>query len=376
VGAVAAHRAGSDIVGAARRLVNTRRYREAASVLLDLERSTALRREPGARQVLEAAREIVLSCVGHGAEAAAHRRAALEAEALERDQRERAKAILDLVIRRAPGRDPEPRAAREGVAPGPSPAAGAELSVYCLGPMRVERASGALVTCSSHRGRSVLQYLVAQRARPAPKEVLMDLFWPDASPRAARNRLNVAIYGLRRALHGVGGGPFVLYRDNTYFLNPELPVWVDLEEFERLFASARRRAEAGDHAAAVRDYLAAERLYAGDLFEDDPHEDWLLPRRRALAASYLDLLSRLAAHFLATRDLEACAATLEGLLAREPWREDAHRDLMRCYARQGRHHLALRQYRICREALAEGIDAAPAQETAELYARVRRREAV
>jgi DNA-binding SARP family transcriptional activator len=49
---------------------------------------------------------------------------------------------------------------------------------------------------------------------------------------------------------------------------------------------------------------------------------------------------------------------------------------MRCHARQGQQNLALRQYQICAEALRSELDVEPSPATAELYGRIRRREAV
>jgi DNA-binding SARP family transcriptional activator len=47
------------------------------------------------------------------------------------------------------------------------------------------------------RGKSIFNYLVTHRRRPVPREVLMNLFWPEVGSEAARNNLNVAIYGLQ-----------------------------------------------------------------------------------------------------------------------------------------------------------------------------------
>ena len=61
---------------------------------------------------------------------------------------------------------------------------------------------------------------------------------------------------------------------------------------------------------------------------------------------------------------------------RDNCREDAHCLLMRCYSRQGQHHLALRQYQACVEALRAELEVDPAPATTQLYERIRRRESV
>ena len=68
------------------------------------------------------------------------------------------------------------------------------------------------------------------------------------------------------------------------------------------------------------------------------------------------------------------ARTTGGL---EPSNERAQRDLMEALARQGRYTDALRQYRVCREALRRDLDVAPEPATEALYRELtRRRRAV
>jgi DNA-binding SARP family transcriptional activator len=54
-------------------------------------------------------------------------------------------------------------------------------------------------------------------------------------------------------------------------------------------------------------------------------------------------------------------------LQRDGLREEAHRGLMRCYAKTGRRDLAVRQYRACAAALIEDLAVQPSPETEALY---------
>src|SRR5690606_12456487 len=58
---------------------------------------------------------------------------------------------------------------------------------------------------------------------------------------------------------------------------------------------------------------------------------------------------------------------LRQILALDPAREDVHREVMRLCARAGQRHQALRQYRLCREALQQELDAEPDAETEAFY---------
>src|SRR3954452_23181866 len=78
-------------------------------------------------------------------------------------------------------------------------------------------------------------------------------------------------------------------------------------------------------------------------------------------------LHELAARHLARRTSLAGIETLNQLLTLDPWREEAHRQLMELYARSGQRSAALAQYAICRQVLADELGIAPADETRALY---------
>src|SRR5262249_53586092 len=107
------------------------------------------------------------------------------------------------------------------------------LAGHMLGPIRVAGDDRPVESWPRGRGRAVFKYLLAHRDRALLRDVLMDTFWPDAGPEAARNNLNVALHGLRQALRAADDVPIVIFQDGAYRLSPELQVWVDVEEFER-----------------------------------------------------------------------------------------------------------------------------------------------
>jgi DNA-binding SARP family transcriptional activator len=246
------------------------------------------------------------------------------------------------------------------------------LVVYCLGPFRVYQDDHPVDDWPSNKGKAIFKYLIAHRKRPVVKEVLMELFWPGAHPDAARNNLNVAIYGLRQALRkACPSFSHVLFQDDCYLLNPDLQIWVDVEEFTERYRTAREIEKRGDQVAAMREYHVTEDLYTGEFLEEDRYEDWIFPRRQRLQDDYLSLLDHLSRYHLDREDETACAIVCRKMLAVDPCREEAHRRLMRCYSRQGQHYLALRQYHLCVEALKEELGVLPAHKTTALYEKTR-----
>ena len=86
------------------------------------------------------------------------------------------------------------------------------LSVYVLGPFRALLDGQAIEAWPNCRAKAIFKYLVLNRRRPVARVALMERFWPEAEPEAARNNLNVAIHRLRRVL-GRDGFPFVLFSE-------------------------------------------------------------------------------------------------------------------------------------------------------------------
>jgi DNA-binding SARP family transcriptional activator len=250
------------------------------------------------------------------------------------------------------------------------------LTVYLLGPFRASLNDNTIENWPSSRGRAVFKYLLTQRHRPIPRDVLMDVFWPDADPEAARNNLHVALHGLRQALREVDDTPVVIFENGAYRLNPELAVWLDVEEFERHYKTAGRLETAGQLIGAITEYEAAISLYQDDFFVDDPYEEWPVLTRERLRVMFLEALDRLSQIYFAQGQYGSCASLCQRIVEHDSCREDAHCRLMRCYSRQGQRPLALRQFQICAEALRTDLDVEPSPATIDLHERIRRRELV
>lgn len=72
-----------------------------------------------------------------------------------------------------------------------------QLTVHLFGEFNASLNGKAISRWSKGKGQKIFKYLLLHRARPVPKERLMETFWPDTDMRAARNNLNVSLYYLR-----------------------------------------------------------------------------------------------------------------------------------------------------------------------------------
>jgi DNA-binding SARP family transcriptional activator len=251
------------------------------------------------------------------------------------------------------------------------------LAVYFLSPFRVLLDEQPVAGWPNCKGKSIFKYLVTHRERPIPKEVLMEIFWPEIDPDASRNNLNVAIYGLRKALSKVNADfPYVLFQEGCYLLNPDLQIWVDAEAFMGHVRRAREFERCNNLAGAIHEYRAAEAIYQSEFLIEDRYEEWLTGARQNFLDTYLAVMNRLSCYYYDQQDYEACVTICTKTLADDSCNEEIHRRLMRCYSLMGYTHLGLRQYHVCRESLARELNITPSKETMQLFEQIRQRQSV
>ncbi len=254
------------------------------------------------------------------------------------------------------------------------------LEVRCLGRFEVRSTWKQVERWQSVKAKSVFQYLVTRPREPVVKDVLMETLWPDCVPQAASNNLKAAMHGLRQILGGLfdrrEGFPYVLFLQGSYAINPEVELWVDVEEFEQHWVLGRRLEREGKSAEAMREFELAEALYRGDYLVDEPYEEWTLLRREALKDTYLIILAKLADRSMEAADYESCLVYCQKILSKDPCREDAYRRLMCCYGRLGQRNRALHWYEICRRAIQTELDTTPGRETIALYHQLLRNEPI
>jgi DNA-binding SARP family transcriptional activator len=132
------------------------------------------------------------------------------------------------------------------------------LSILCLGPFRVYRDKHMIGDWHSLKGLLILKYMARHHKTPVAKDVLMDVFWPEADQEVARRNLHQAIYNLRQMLRR-GQPDFrpILFENDCYLFNPEIALNMDFEAFERHVQTGRRIESAGRSPEAFAEYKLA-----------------------------------------------------------------------------------------------------------------------
>lgn len=257
--------------------------------------------------------------------------------------------------------------------PQPAPLKGqnAAMVIYCLGPFRVYHFNQLIEGWNGLKGQHIFKYLITNRSKPVPKDVLMDLFWPEVDVDAARRNLHQAVYSLRQTLKtNHSNFRYVLFENDCYLLNSDLDMWLDFEEFEKHVAHGRHHQRDGRVEEAMREYGIAEGLYQGPFLEDDIYEEWTLPKRENLLNQYIELINVLSRNYQNNQEYTAAIALCQKLLLQDNCCEEAHRRLMECYVAQNQRHLAIRQYHQCQEILAKELNLNPSPETTSIVKRL------
>jgi DNA-binding SARP family transcriptional activator len=263
---------------------------------------------------------------------------------------------------------PAPRHTPSRLAPG-------VLAVRMLGVFELTIDGRQVTDWRGQRTQSLMQFLAAHRHRSVPRDELTMAVWPDTDEDGGRHRLHQAVYELRRTLHAVdpGHSPIVCV-DGGYRLDDEMPIWVDVEEFDDLGSAASRCLAARRPDEAIEFGQQALRLYGGDFLCQATRADWTTAERNRLRARFVQLSIHVG-ELLARREEHAPAlAVIDPVLSIEPWNEDATVIKMVCHARGGARSLAAAAYRSCAEALDREFGITPAAQTSQLYDQIRAAE--
>lgn len=293
-------------------------------------------------------------------------RAALPPEQFAAGWADGKRLTLEAALDRALARTPDVSAPVELAVRAP------QLIVRALGPLEIECGATRLHgdAWSSGKAKELLLYLLCHPAGRTREQIGL-VFWPDSSTAQIKNSFHVLLHRLRKT---VGRADVVVLADERYRINPALDPWFDAALFE---AAAGRALRAPRSAADAGARLGeAHALYRGDFLEGEAMGDWSLDMQARLRRKHHDVLMAAADLRLERGDLAAAAETLEQLIRADGLREDAHRRLMRCYARAGERERALQQYERLVALLAGQLGATPDRESVALRDRIRRAEPV
>jgi DNA-binding SARP family transcriptional activator len=254
------------------------------------------------------------------------------------------------------------------------------LSISLLGPLRVALDGEYVNRFEADTARALLAYLAMNVGTVFQRNMLAGLLWPDQSEPAARRNLRQALSRLRSAIGDrEAAPPFLSVTHTMIHFNPASSYELDVDTFTTMLAAVQQHPHS-DMASCLSCHRHLERaveLYRGNFLEGFEVEsilfrEWLVAKREKLHRQAIEALYQLAAYYESLGEYGKAQYYARRQVALEPWREEAHAQLIRTLALDDQRKAALDQYEECRRVLFEKLGVEPAREVAALYRQLSR----
>jgi DNA-binding SARP family transcriptional activator len=258
------------------------------------------------------------------------------------------------------------------------------LALLLLGTFQARVGNQPITNFATDKVRALLAYLSVEADRPHRRDALAALLWPDWDDNSARSNLRLTLHRLREALDAVEpalSDQLLGVTRETVQVN-SAAVEVDVARFVSLLETCEIHPHRLLHLcpSCLTQLGEAAALYSGELLaglsiDDAPaFEQWELIQREELERKVLGLLYRLADAFEQLGDPGRALLFAHRQLALDPYREEAHRQVIRFYDLLGERGAALAHFDRTRRLLKEEFRIEPDQATLDLVERVRTRQ--
>jgi DNA-binding SARP family transcriptional activator len=235
-----------------------------------------------------------------------------------------------------------------------------DIRIEMLGAFRLKVDGQTKPVSISQKAGSLLAYLAYHVGEEIPRDVLIEVLWPEVDSDAGRVRLRTVLSELRKLFVTSSGIEIPAFKASraSVALDGTL-AQTDVEDLRRAVDS--------------RDVDELDRLLAKPNSELLPgaYDDWVGQARLEIAQLRARGTTRLVAHLRETGQLERAAETALRRVQREPLNEEAHCEVMRLHVETGRPAAALRQYGELERLLREELDVEPGVEAQSLAAEAR-----
>ena len=252
------------------------------------------------------------------------------------------------------------------------------LNIQMLGTFSVAYGD-KVVDDQSNRMKKVwllLAYLIFCRNSPTSQDHYLALLQGAGSAESAdpNGRLKAMFYRARALLNQVdesAGHDWIIRKNGTYAWNTEIPLRVDVEEFEEACKQAER---SSDEEQRLKLFRQALELYQGDFLPKLSMEPWVMPINAYYHQMFLNAVEQTLVLLAAKEQWEDISSLCEKALKIEPYSETLYQSLMRARIAQKDRAGALRAYEEMSELLFSTFGVMPSEESRSLYREASREE--
>lgn len=246
---------------------------------------------------------------------------------------------------------------------------GGQIDIQTLGRFTVRLANGRAVAdngWSGARPKLLLKALLVHGGREVPKDILIDMLWPEVGPEAAGRNFKITLHRLRRVLQpdfAKGSGSQLLSLNNKLLSLDRGFCRIDVDLFLRCCMDAGRLENQSEPGRILGIGRKAAELYQGDFLPEEPYIAWAEMKRVALRNEYIRLMHRMADACVSLERHEKAARYMGMALTRDPGHEQSMQRLLELYNRLGRRSEAVRAFETFRQHLSDELGIAPDPKT-------------
>ncbi len=246
------------------------------------------------------------------------------------------------------------------------------ITIHMLGEFSVF-VNGKAVLRDEGRSRKVwnlFAYLLANRNRTLAGTELSDILCKDERSDDPAKAVKNLAYRLRQML-GTSQLPpddYILQKGGSYYWNVNIPVKIDIEEFQE--KSKKAKSTKGNGAEALALYLSAIDEYGGIFLPSFPYEEWVLSIGATMQREFVSCLKK--AHELTetTEGFEKLTTVCEKAIGFDPYDEEVYRIYIDSLIRLDRQNEAKAAYDTISNRLFNEMGVNPSVELTSLYRQI------
>ena len=226
------------------------------------------------------------------------------------------------------------------------------------------RAGDHQISDNDNRARKnwlLLAYLLCHRGQIVSQKRLISLLWgEEPASNNPENVLRITFHRVRALLDNLwpnAGKELILYRENGYLWNSQIPVELDCDRFEAL-------CQEKDDLAKL---LAAIGLYKGQFLEKQSTETWVIPISTHFHNLYIQTVIHTANLLREEKRYAEAAHICQAAIGEEPYHEPLHQLLMELLVAKGDHTAAEGVYEALRKRLFDDFGIHPSPQIRKVY---------
>lgn len=215
----------------------------------------------------------------------------------------------------------------------------------------------------------LLAYMIYNRTQRLTQQQYLSVLLGDCFDDAENpaGRLKALFYRARAQLNELedrAGHRLIVHKNSLYSWNPEIPVHLDAEEFDKLCRLAARET---DTEKKLSVWLQAMDIYKGDFLPKLAAESWVMPINAYYHRIYLETAQQTLSALQALDRWEEAAVWSRKALKIEPYSEELYQFLMRALIATGDRSGAVAAYEQMSQLLFDQFGVMPSEDSRQLY---------